>query len=144
MARASFFLHRTDQESIRRRQLKNGVTLLLILLVDCACACVLYFTREKRLGEIWSELANLTSAETFKDGTGDLLALFAARLVLLTCAGTAAVYLGRQRNKGPPPPPRSARASNLSSRNASQADLTLRAPLLAPDDHDEDLSLIHI
>ena len=140
MARASFFLHRTDQESIRRRQLKNGVTLLLILLVDCACACVLYFTREKRLGEIWSELANLTSAETFKDGTGDLLALFAARLVLLTCAGTAAVYLGRQRNKGPPPPPRSARASNLSSRDASQADLTLRAPLLAPDDpdHDED------
>ena len=138
MARASFFLHRTDQESIRRRQLKNGVTLLLILLVDCASACVLYFTREKRLGEIWSELANLTSAETFKDGTGDLLALFAARLVLLTCAGTAAVYLGRQRNKGPPPPPRSARASNLSSRDASQADLTLRAPLLAPEDHDED------
>ena len=64
----------------------------------------------------------------------------AARLVLLTCAGTAAVYLGQQRNKGPPPPPRSARASNLSSRDASQADLTLRAPLLAPDDpdHDED------
>ena len=138
MARASFFLHRTDQESIRRRQLKNGVTLLLILLVDCACACVLYFTREKRLGEIWSELANLTSAETFKDGTGDLLALFAARLVLLTFAGTAAVYLGQQRNKGPPPPPRGARASNFSSRDASQADLTLRAPLLAPDDHDED------
>ena len=101
---------------------------------------MLYFTREKRLGEIWSELANLTSAETFKDGTGDLFALFAARLVLLTCAGTAAVYLGQQRNKGPPPPPRSARASNFSSRDASQADLTLRAPLLAPDDpdHDED------
>ena len=79
MARASFFLHRTDQESIRRRQLKNGVTLLLILLVDCACACVLYFTREKRLGEIWSELANLTSAETFKDGTVDLLALFSMK-----------------------------------------------------------------
>ena len=105
MARASFFLHRTDQESIRRRQLKNGVTLLAILLVDCVCASILFFTREKNLGKIWRELLNLTSAETFKDGTGDLLALFAVRLVLYIVAGTAAVTLGKQRNTGPPPPP---------------------------------------
>ena len=132
MARASFFLHRTDQESIRRRQLKNGVTLLAILLVDCVCASILFFTREKNLGKIWRELFNLTSAETFKDGTGDLLALFAVRLVMYIVAGTAAVTLGKQRNKGPPPPPR------RGSRNTSQADLTLSRPLLAPDDDDDD------
>ena len=45
MARASFFLTRTDADSIRQRQLKSGLTLVFLVLVDAAATMWLFFAR---------------------------------------------------------------------------------------------------
>ena len=50
MARASFFLTRTDVDSIRQRQLKSGLTLVFLVLVDAAATLWLFFAREGKLG----------------------------------------------------------------------------------------------
>ena len=52
MARASFFLTKTDEDSIRRRQRKNLAVLIALVLVDVSANARLYFGREKRLGEL--------------------------------------------------------------------------------------------
>jgi ATP-binding cassette subfamily B protein len=102
MARASFFLTRTDEESIARRQLKNACFLLVLLFLDAVAAFWLYFTRPRR--DLAHELSHLTTAASFKGGTGDLLALVLVRVLLYAGAGSLAISLGKQRNKGPPPP----------------------------------------
>ena len=137
MARASFFLTRTDVDSIRQRQLKNGLSLVFLVLVDAGVASLMFFTRERRVRAFVPEVTHLSSAATFKGGTGDLLALVALRASLYACAGALAVTLGKQRNKGPPPPtppPRSrvgSQAAFLDTAGGSSSDL--RAPLLAED-----------
>ena len=68
MARASFFLTKTDEDSIRRRQRKNLAVLIALVLVDVSANARLYFGREKRLGELPREVSRWTSAATFKDG----------------------------------------------------------------------------
>ena len=100
----SFFLTRTDVDSIRQRQLKNGLSLVFLVLVDAGVASLMFFTRERRVRAFVPEVTHLSSAATFKGGTGDLLALVALRASLYACAGALAVTLGKQRNKGPPPP----------------------------------------
>ena len=104
MARASFFLTRTDADSIRQRQLKSGLTLVFLVLVDAAATMWLFFAREGKLGALLPELRQLTSARAFKGGTGDLVALLVLRVALFALAGGLAVVLGKQRNKAPPPP----------------------------------------
>ena len=124
MARASFFLTRTDADSIRQRQLKSGLTLVFLVLVDAAATMWLFFAREGKLGALLPELRQLTSARAFKGGTGDLVALLVLRVALFALAGGLAVVLGKQRNKAPPPP-RARSAANLAHREG-----TLREPLL--------------
>ena len=125
MARASFFLTRTDADSIRQRQLKSGLTLVFLVLVDAAATMWLFFAREGKLGALLPELRQLTSARAFKGGTGDLVALLVLRVALFALAGGLAVVLGKQRNKAPPPP-RARSAANLAHRDGS----SLREPLL--------------
>ena len=124
MARASFFLTRTDADSIKARQLKSGLTLVFLVLVDATATLWLFFTREGKLGALVPELRELTSARAFKGGTSDLVALLALRVALFALAGGLAVVLGKQRNKAPPPP-RARSAANLARREG-----TLREPLL--------------
>ena len=124
MARASFFLTRTDADSIRQRQLKSGLTLVFLVLVDAVATMWLFFAREGKLGALVPELRELTSARAFKGGTSDLVALLALRVTLFVLAGGLAVALGKQRNKVPPPS-RSRSAANLAHREG-----TLREPLL--------------
>ena len=68
MARASFFLTRTDADSIKARQLKSGLTLVFLVLVDATATLWLFFTREGKLGALVPELRELTSARAFKGG----------------------------------------------------------------------------
>ena len=56
MARASFFLTRTDADSIKARQLKSGLTLVFLVLVDATATLWLFFTREGKLGALVPEL----------------------------------------------------------------------------------------
>ncbi len=126
MARASFFLTKTDEDSIRRRQRKNLAVLIALVLVDVSANARLYFGREKRLGELPREISRWTSAATFKDGVGDLLALVFFRVVLYASAGALAVTLGKQQNKGPPPPAKRPRRRRRRGRD------------LAPGDDDDD------
>ena len=93
--------------------------------MDASATCFLFFTREGRLGALFDEVAHLTSADTFKGGTGDLLALLILRVAVYVCAGSLAVLLGKQRNKGPPPPSRVASRADLAS-----APDDIREPLL--------------
>ena len=65
MARASFFLTRTDADSIKARQLKSGLTLVFLVLVDATATLWLFFTREGKLGALVPELRELTSARAF-------------------------------------------------------------------------------
>ena len=125
MARASFFLTRTDADSIRQRQLKSGLTLVFLVLVDAAATMWLFFAREGKLGALLPELRQLTSARAFKGGTADLVALLVLRVALFALAGGLAVVLGKQRNKAPPPP-RARSAADLAHRDGS----SLREPLL--------------
>ena len=119
MARASFFLTRTDADSIKARQLKSGLTLVFLVLVDATATLWLFFTREGKLGALVPELRELTSARAFKGGTSDLVALLALRVALFALAGGLAVVLGKQRNKAPPPPrARSAARSGPPGRHA--------------------------
>ena len=100
-------------------------------MVDAGTALFLFLTRERHFGKLVHELSNLTSADTFKGGTGDLLALSALRVLLYAFSSALAITLGKQRNKGPPPP------SKATSRVGSRANLAggasasdLRDPLL--------------
>jgi hypothetical protein len=80
---------------LRTVQLKNGLTLVFLVLVDAATTCFMFFTREgKSFEKFLHEIASLTSADTFKGGTGDLLALLALRIVIYACAGALAITLG--------------------------------------------------
>jgi hypothetical protein len=53
MARASFFLTKTDADSIRVGQLKSGVSLLLLVLLDAVATLWLFFGTEGKARGTW-------------------------------------------------------------------------------------------
>jgi len=121
----SFFLTQTDADSIRQRQVRSGSSLVFLVLVDAAATLWLFFAREGKFSALIPELRAMTTAGTFKGGTGDLVAMLVLRVALYAGAGGLAVAVGRQRNKAPPP----SRASPSSSAN-TDGEGTLREPLL--------------
>jgi hypothetical protein len=113
------------------------------VLVDAATTSFLFFTREKSLRKEPGEITHLTSAATFKGGTGDLLALLALRVVIYGCAGALAIYFGKQRNKAPPPAPKASRAGSGVSLAGAASASNLRDPLLrAGTDAEDDENVV--
>ena len=135
MARASLFLTKTDADSIRSQQVRNGSWLLVLVLVDACATLWLFFTREGTFKALIPELRAFTTAATFKGGTGDLIFLLVLRVGLYFVAGGLAIGLGKQRNKAPPPPSgravsRQSSAASLRETNRDDVVGTLAEPLL--------------
>jgi hypothetical protein len=74
---------------ISASQLKNGLTLFFVCLVDAGATATLFITREgfgtRGIQKLFREVASLDSATTFKGGTGDLLALLCGRAFPAVC-----------------------------------------------------------
>ena len=131
MARASFFLTKTDVDSIRVGQLKSGVSLLLLVLLDAVATLWLFFGTEGNWNALLPELRRFTTASSFKGGTGDLVFLLILRVLMYATVGGAAVALGKQRNKAHPPPGTRLRTPSSSGVNlTNDGDGDLSEPLL--------------
>ena len=127
MARASFFLTRTDADSIARRQLKNGASsLVFLLLVDAAAAFWLYFTREGGIVRV-PELSHLTTAARSRGHGRPPRARRWCASCCTRARASLAVSLGQAAQQGP-----AAAHARWGCRVGSAAFLGLRAPPRPP------------